>query len=148
MVYSELIFRRRRGLFDEINSLINRLNIVLGKLGIAGNALRRHKVSRGLDLLSLATSLHGLPVTYRDLANTYILSADRDISRVQGRIKRLINKYSGTGSYHHVAVGLNSVLRILSEALDTSDLEAKKELVSEAISTLTGLREYAGDYKL
>ena len=148
MVRVELFFHRRRSLFDEVNSLINRLNIVMGKLGIASNALRRHRVSRGLDMLSLATSLHGLPVTYRDLANTYILSADRDISRVRGRIKRLIDKYSGTGSYHHVAMGLNSVLRILGEALDTGDLEAKKELVSEAISVLTSLREYAGDYRL
>ncbi len=134
-------------LLKSIDKVIGLLNNAWAKLGMAENAYRRHRESMGINMLTLATSLHGIPYTYRDMAHIYESSAEKDVRKSMDLIRKLENKLRD-GAYTPVITGLEEAQNILLQAYSLPGIDERRNKIRGALEKLYRVRDYIQKYHL
>lgn len=129
---------------DKIDKVLYHLRIALGKIAVARNAYEKHKRTRGLDMLSFISALHGLPVNYAVIADIYISSANKDLEkslRLLVKVENLMMK-KHPAIYSRCRGSFVEVKELILLAEKFSSLQEKYNAVSNAFDKLSSLKKY------
>ncbi|ABN69214.1 hypothetical protein Smar_0101 [Staphylothermus marinus F1] len=137
-------------IIQNIDKIIYYLRLALGKIEVARNAYEKHKQTRGLDMLTIVSALHGVPINHAILAEIYISSSNKEIEKSIKLLTKLEKNLLKNHQALHVRYrrDLLEIMNLMQLARNTSSIEEKHEIILQAISELSEFRKVLEQYNI
>ncbi|ADI31837.1 hypothetical protein [Staphylothermus hellenicus] len=137
-------------IIKNIDKIIHHLRLALGKMEVARNAYKKHKQTRGLDMLTIVSALHGIPINHAILAEIYISSSNKEIDKSIKLLSKLEKNLLKNNQALHARYrkDLLELMNLMQLARNTSSIEEKYEIISRTISELSEFRNALEKYNI